>query len=237
MKTSTWFASMLVGVSLIGMSLGGLARADAAQEITWERLVPPQSETLMSDISALQETFDGLDSDEQELYFQIDDQTMLRHRVELGFVDKSQLNPKSLAFLEQNLRGENPEIASLWDRIEVVRELYAAESKKVDASLNGKTVRMPGYVLPLETEGTSVKEFLLVPFVGACIHVPPPPPNQMVHVVADEAFASQGLFEAVMVEGVLETLEGVHSLSLVDGESDVNTGYSMRAVKVVKHTQ
>jgi hypothetical protein len=48
--------------------------------------------------------------------------------------------------------------------------------------LNGRIVRMPGYLLPLDVIGAKVTEFLLVPYIGACIHVPPPPPNQIVYV-------------------------------------------------------
>ena len=46
----------------------------------------------------------------------------------------------------------------------------------VVAELNGKRVKIGGYVVPLDFDATKVTEFLLVPFVGACIHVPPPPP-------------------------------------------------------------
>jgi hypothetical protein len=48
--------------------------------------------------------------------------------------------------------------------------------------LNGALVRVPGFIVPLEDSETAVSEFLLVPYFGACIHVPPPPPNQIVHV-------------------------------------------------------
>lgn len=49
--------------------------------------------------------------------------------------------------------------------------------------LNGAAVRIPGFMVPLEDTETRVTEFLLVPYFGACIHVPPPPPNQMAHVL------------------------------------------------------
>jgi hypothetical protein len=48
------------------------------------------------------------------------------------------------------------------------------------ATLDGKMVRIPGFMVPLEDNQKKVKEFLLVPSPQACIHVPPPPPNQMV---------------------------------------------------------
>lgn len=49
-------------------------------------------------------------------------------------------------------------------------------------ALNGKVVKIPGFMVPLEDEQRDVTEFLLVPSPQACIHVPPPPPNQMVYV-------------------------------------------------------
>lgn len=49
-------------------------------------------------------------------------------------------------------------------------------------ALNGQSVKIPGFMVPLEDDQRSVKEFLLVPSPQACIHVPPPPPNQMVYV-------------------------------------------------------
>jgi len=49
-------------------------------------------------------------------------------------------------------------------------------------ALEGKTVKIPGFMVPLEDEQRKVTEFLLVPTPQACIHVPPPPPNQMVYV-------------------------------------------------------
>jgi hypothetical protein len=72
-------------------------------------------------------------------------------------------------------------------------------------SLNGRRVQIGGYVVPLDFEATSVKEFLLVPFVGACIHVPPPPANQLVFVQAAKGFAVKGMFEPVWVTGRMKT--------------------------------
>jgi hypothetical protein len=49
-------------------------------------------------------------------------------------------------------------------------------------ALAGKAIRIPGFMVPLEDEQQAVTEFLLVPSPQACIHVPPPPPNQMIYV-------------------------------------------------------
>lgn len=79
-------------------------------------------------------------------------------------------------------------------------------SSDVVADLDGLHIRMPGYLLPLDAAARGrAREFLLVPFYGACVHYPPPPPNQIVYVVAAEPVAFGEFWEARWVEGVLET--------------------------------
>ena len=102
-------------------------------------------------------------------------------------------------------------------------------ARAVNSVLDGQSVRMPGYLLPLEFSGKDVTEFLLVPFVGACIHTPPPPPNQIIHVKPDQPVANVTVFAPIWVTGRLSTTAKKSSLSLVDGTSDIETGYSMRA--------
>ena len=69
-------------------------------------------------------------------------------------------------------------------------------------ALAGQAVRIPGYVVPLDATREEVREFLLVPYFGACIHVPPPPPNQVIHVVMDQP-AQVAMMAPVWVSGVL----------------------------------
>ena len=72
-------------------------------------------------------------------------------------------------------------------------------------ALNGKLVKVPGFTVPLEDWASSVTEFLLVPYVGACIHTPPPPPNQLVYIQMDDGErATMDGWNPVWVEGVLE---------------------------------
>ena len=73
-------------------------------------------------------------------------------------------------------------------------------------AFDGKRVRIPGFLLPLDFSGVGVTEFLLVPYVGACVHVPPPPPNQLILVTTAEPYESDGLFEAVSVTGTMSTM-------------------------------
>jgi hypothetical protein len=72
-----------------------------------------------------------------------------------------------------------------------------------------------------------VKEFLLVPWVGACIHTPPPAPNQIVHVVSNQPFEIKGIFSPLTVTGEMKVTSISKSLYLVDGKADISMGYSM----------
>ncbi len=72
-------------------------------------------------------------------------------------------------------------------------------------ALSGQKLKLPGYVIPIKYDGTTIEEFLLVPYMGACIHVPPPPENQMVYVVLKEPLVSSGLWDPVWVSGEMKT--------------------------------
>src|SRR3954453_6391655 len=74
----------------------------------------------------------------------------------------------------------------------------------VRTDLDGQDVRMAGYVVPMAIKGTAVVEFLLVPFVGACIHVPAPPANQIVYIVYPKGVDLGELTDAVWVTGKMK---------------------------------
>jgi hypothetical protein len=72
--------------------------------------------------------------------------------------------------------------------------------------LEGQHVRLGGYVLPFDFGANNeISRFLLVPYVGACIHVPPPPPNQLVYVTTSEPVEITGLWDPVFAEGIMRT--------------------------------
>jgi uncharacterized protein len=94
-------------------------------------------------------------------------------------------DPQAVALMDQ-LRAE-------WQNAPLVEQF------------NGQMVSLSGYVVPLQTHGTALKEFLLVPYYGACIHVPPPPPNQTVFVRSEEGLSIRRLFDTVAVTGRFNT--------------------------------
>lgn len=70
--------------------------------------------------------------------------------------------------------------------------------------LDGQRVRIPGFVVPLDDATEEGAEFLLVPYYGACVHTPPPPPNQMAFVTMQGGRSIKlALFDAVWMEGTL----------------------------------
>ena len=109
-----------------------------------------------------------------------------------GFDELGDADPRAMALLDE-LRAE-------WDKAPVV------------AALAGSSVRLPGFVVTLEADEQSVSEFLLVPYFGACIHVPPPPSNQVVHVVPAEPVSEELAIYPVWVVGKLQTVQGDSAL-------------------------
>ncbi len=121
------------------------------------------------------------------------------------------------------LSDDDPRAQQLLDKLKALW----SEAPVVQA-LEGQRVKLPGFVVPLEMDAKKIDQFLLVPYYGACIHVPPPPANQTVHVVTDEGRAFEGgLFDTVWVTGTLR----VESVSSELAEA----GYRLENASVVPY--
>ncbi len=95
----------------------------------------------------------------------------------------------------------------------------------VNQQLDGAGVRIPGFIVPLDVgKDGLVSEFFLVPYFGACIHVPPPPPNQIVYVKVDKGIALDSIYEAYWVTGKLKVAKKSTQLGAA--------AYSLAATKV-----
>jgi hypothetical protein len=122
----------------------------------------------------------------------------------------------------------------LQERLRIMTKLEN-ESRTPNTTVVGQTIRMPGYLLPLEMDGNLAVEFLLVPTVGACIHTPPPPANQIVHVHYPAGYPTENLYTPVWISGELRSEFDSHSLYMVDGETDVDVTYTMDADSVIAY--
>ncbi len=88
-------------------------------------------------------------------------------------------------------------------------------------ALDGKVVRIAAFIVPLEDDMQQSDEFLLVPYFGACVHTPPPPPNQMVYVkMRGSKTVKIGWWDPVLFEGVLhlKQVESVYGASYYEME-------------------
>ncbi len=94
----------------------------------------------------------------------------------------------------------------------------------VNKDLVGKKIRIDGFMVPLDFdygEALTVEEFVLVPDAGMCIHVPPPPPNQMIFVKLDKAVKVRYMYQPIVIEGILKNTPPV--------ENVYNSIYEMKA--------
>jgi hypothetical protein len=127
-----------------------------------------------------------------------------------------------------------PQLAPLHDMSQLSDALSAesappARQQAPDApvvkSLDSQQVKIPGYIVPLEvSEEGRTTEFLLVPYYGACIHVPPPPTNQVIYVSYPKGAPVDDLWDAIWVKGKMRTISSSHEMA--------TASYSMEGVEV-----
>ena len=122
---------------------------------------------------------------------------------------------------DDNIDDDSEEAQKAYDELQV-----SLRSAPIVPELNGEFVKLAGFVVPLEFdfENGTFTEFLLAPYFGACIHVPPPPSNQMVHVKSPKPIEQKWLDYAIWVTGTMTT-------DSVDSEYGY-AGYSMKDVQL-----
>ncbi len=101
------------------------------------------------------------------------------------------------------------------------RPIFDENATKLNPALDGAYIKMPGFIIPIDITDAGVTSFVLVPYVGACIHTPPPPANQLVFVTTDTPWPSDDLWEAVWVTGTMS-----HEIQATEV---ADTGYLLHA--------
>lgn len=117
------------------------------------------------------------------------------------------------------MKDSDPQTAEL---LRQMRESW--DNAPTNYRVNGVQAKLSGYVVPLDLPKDGLKEFLLVPYFGACIHSPPPPANQIVHVFLAQQTNDIHTMDAVSVSGLLRTAREAASMGM--------SGYSMDGVLV-----
>lgn len=205
-------------VILLSLMLALPVTASQDRELVWEDLVP--------DIK-FNDPFKDLS---REQLGKLSLVARIRAELAAGNVLGEETRRES-AELEKDLAAEGIDIDGLLARRDEIRRLREKRGTTAVNELDGANIRMPGFVLPLEFDGRKVTEFLLVPWIGACIHTPPPQPNQIVHVVLDDkqAIESKGRFEPVWVAGRMQNEASHVNLFLKDGSGDIHIAYRLQA--------
>jgi hypothetical protein len=112
--------------------------------------------------------------------------------------------------------------------LEIMRELRQVwDQAPTNPKMDGAAIRLAGYIVPLEQVKGDLKEFLLVPYFGACIHSPPPPANQIVHVVVERPVTGYRSMDTVWVNGTLKTFRRDSSMGV--------SGYRLQAAAVERY--
>jgi uncharacterized protein len=113
--------------------------------------------------------------------------------------------------------------------LQLMQDMRATwDNAPTNGRLDGTVVRLAGYAVPLEVVKGDIREFLLVPYFGACIHTPPPPANQIVHVVADKPLKGMRMMDAIWVTGTLRIQRQDSAMG--------NSGYAIEGGTLERYT-
>lgn len=209
---------------IAGLLLNPVLGAGEVREITWDDLVPAAAQ--------FDDPYTRLD--ENQLY-RLGMVAQVREILDKGS-DVDEETMAEYGLYVDMLEEEGVDIDGLIAMREQVQQERTARTYLTNDELEGKSVRIPGFLLPLEFDGDRVTEFFLVPYVGACIHTPPPPPNQIVHVRIEQGFTPEGgLYAPVWVNGQLNNERNESDLSYVDGSAAIPSSYSIDATGVERY--
>ena len=185
------------------------------KQVGWDDLMPS------APTAAIENPFEAMPSEQIDILRKI-------LRLELGLEPGDTDATVEAAELRAKLAEEGLDVDVLFAKREELMEQRRRAAESVNEDLVEQDVRLPGYLLPLEIRDRKAVEFLLVPTVGACIHTPPPPANQVVHVRYPEGFAVDGLYTPVWINGRLKAESSTHRVGYSDGQARVAVSYAMQ---------
>lgn len=196
----------------------GLATSALAQTpLTWDDL-QPSTNTLQNPYAhlAIEQTYD------------LSTLAGLKAWVERNSTSPDSLESQEIMRLEKKLADQGLDVTALLSQVDQAQAYWQQQSQSTNPEWMGETVQLSGYVLPLtRNQAEQVTEFLLVPYVGACIHVPPPPPNQIIYIQPEQALTVPGMFAPVEVEGQLRSQPATYDVFQVDGSRPVDVSYAL----------
>jgi len=171
------------------------------QEIEWPDLMPKDDlDALMNPPEYLGEIADGSEADSLDNKLSLDNELSL----------------------DDTLKMQKDQPADAYQK--------ALVSTRIIPEFNKRKIRLPGFIVPLDFDDHQIiTQFLLVPFFGACIHLPPPPPNQIIFATYEPGLPLDDLSDAFFVEGTIFTELKEHDLA--------TSAYSMTIDRILPYEE
>lgn len=220
--------SMLSSIALIlaALSLGSSAALGAGtNKLNWEMLIP-QTEPL-------ENFFEDVPFEQQQALRNILYLDAYPSGDVSGEVAASREEARNrVAVDREKLAKQGVDIDALYARYKEWTAEIERRGTLTEPKYDGERVSIAGYLLPLDFDPDGTTEFLLVPYFGACIHEPPPPPNQVVYLKSSAPYAVTSLFEGVTVTGTMRVQSATKDLSFVDGSSEVASAYILEGDRI-----
>jgi|TARA_B100001964_G_scaffold35100_1_gene37625 hypothetical protein len=202
-------------------TVGSPTFADTPQVLGWRDLVPK-----------LEPHVNPLRKIDIKLRFDIEYLASIRYWIKTGQISEVDTEYEQGVELEHKFKSNNVDFEPLVTQYNAYLDEIDRRSKLVVEALDGQLVKIPGYALPLETSATAITEFLLVPSIGACIHTPVPPSNQMVFVKLNQSYQTKRLYDPVWITGRIKLEQNKKAVVYNDGESGVESSYTLTGVKI-----
>lgn len=125
---------------------------------------------------------------------QSDLDTLLNPPNYIDNIEDGSMNDNFAALMDQSTQSE-----------EAKKYQSALQSTNIIKEMKDKFIRLPGFIVPLaQNEDQLVTEFFIVPYFGACLHFPPPPPNQIIHVEFEDGIELEDISQPFWFEGKLD---------------------------------
>jgi hypothetical protein len=198
-----------------------LASAERVQVLNWSDLVPK--------FKPIKNPLRHLDV---KLRYDIEYLASIRYWVKTRQISKVDVEYEQGAELEHKLKTQKVEYEPQIAKFNAFLDEIDRRNKSIVKELDGKLVRIPGFALPLETTSDALDEFLLVPTIGACIHTPVPPSNQMVFVKLKQSYKAKKLYEPVWITGKMKIENAKQKVLYSDGEVGIEAAYTIQGTNI-----
>jgi len=206
MNKTIFFCLLLSALSACGQSTPTTTEAQKTQNST-----PVEQTTAKTNVATLLVWEDLMPEGEDALLAELYS----------DFYEDMEIRMRQQSTLADAAREENATVTDIISEGSAQDTMEQIGTYNVVQSLDGEKIRIPGYVVPLDFSAKDEhEEFLLVPYFGACLHTPPPPPNQIIYVKADPAAEIPNIYDPVWLEGTMKT--GKYSSELGNSAYELN---------------